>query len=48
MKIESLLHESKVKLNLSSIFRQKCMNDFSFSQKDTLESFDNTKVFKNN
>ena len=24
------------------------MNDFSFSEKDTLEFFDNTTVFKNN
>ena len=49
MKVESLLHESiKVKQDLSSLFQQKHINDFSPSQKDTLEFFDNTTVFENN
>ena len=49
MKVESLVHESiKVKQDLSSIFQQKRMNDFSLLQKDTLEFFDNATVFKNN
>ena len=49
MKIESLVHESiKVKQDLSSIFQKKHTNDFSLSQKDTPEFFDNTTVFENN
>ena len=49
MKIEFLVHESiKVKQDLSSIFQQKNINDFSLSQKDNLEFFDNTAVFENN
>ena len=49
MKVESLVHESiKVKLDLSSIFQQKLINDLSLSQKDSLEFFDNATVFKNN
>ena len=49
MKVESLVHESiKVKQDLSSIFQQKHTNDFSLSQKDTPEFFDNTTVFENN
>ena len=42
MKFESLVHESiEVKQDLSTIFQQKHINDFSLSQKDTLEFFDN-------
>ena len=49
MKIEFLVHESiKVKQDLSSIFQQKNINDFSLSQKDNLEFFGNTTVFENN
>ena len=48
MKVESLVHESiKVKQDLSSIFQQKHINDFSLLQKATLEFFDNTTVFEN-
>ena len=36
MKSESLVHESiEVKQDLSTIFQQKRINDFSLSQKDT-------------
>ena len=42
MKFGSLVHESiEVKQDLSTIFHQKRINDFSLSQKDTLEFFDN-------
>ena len=42
MKFESLVHESiEVKQDLSSIFQQKHITDFSLSQKDTLEFSDN-------
>ena len=47
MKIEFLVHESiKVKQDLSSIFQQKNINDFSLSQKDNLEFFDNKQFLK--